>query len=88
MIKSPLSEDSLKWACRRIEDFYAVHELDETHQAEAAVGTLRRSLGISDAAIAEFDQWCRAYLDEGESVGLLTLGLMIGLIAADQENGP
>lgn len=83
MIEVPLSAEALDWACRRIEDFYAVHEGREMPDAIEAVNILRRSLGISDELFNEFHEWAETY--GARSVGSLTLGLMIGLIAADRE---
>lgn len=86
MIETPVSVESLTWACRRVEDFYTVHKDGELPDVVEAVTVLRNSLGVNDELMDGFEAWAHEWLDGAMSMGEMTLGFMIGLIALDREH--
>lgn len=83
MIEVPLNEDSLRTAIRRIHDFAAVHQHGNQSDMGEAFTVLRESLGITDDMLSEYVEWAERFLDSDSAGAPMTLGLMVGLIAAD-----
>lgn len=83
MIETPLTEEALRAAQQRFEDFIAVHEAEDDVSEPFAV--LRESLGITDEIMRQYTDWADAVVFHVEpSTEAATLfGLMVGLIAAD-----
>lgn len=86
MIRVPITEDSLRTAYRRIQDFSAVHHGQEDY--DEAFTVLRESLGIDIEMIATMTELTEETIDSGDDdkdtlmAGVL-FGLMMGLIASD-----
>lgn len=85
MIQRPLTEESLEWACNRLNDFSEVHQGTEWNEKLEALTVLRASLGISDQMMTDFAKWAASFVGVEEYAVPMLLGLMIGLIAADRE---
>lgn len=89
MIETPLTIPALSWACRRIENFYLVHQGSEWAEKIEALMILRDSLGIDDELMNQFVMWSEEFLDVDEAkeyAAAMMIGLMIGLIAADYQS--
>jgi hypothetical protein len=80
VIDVPLTEDSLKVAMRRIQDFASVHYGKGEYLEPLVI--LRESLGITDEMMEELSEWADELFTTDIS-GPLLLGVMMGLIASD-----
>lgn len=85
MIKVPLTEDSLRAAFRRIEDFQAVHDGKDDY--EEAFVILRESLGLDLDLNTILHILMHSFLgdvsDDTDFMSGVLFGIMVGLIAAD-----
>lgn len=85
MIKVPLTEDSLRKAFGRIEDFKAVHEGDEDLREPFAI--LSESLGITSELTGTLYELAEdLFIDdvtEDHMLAGIIFGLIVGLIASD-----
>lgn len=83
MIETPLTEEALRAARRRIDDFVAVHSDDES--VLPAFTVLREGLGITDELMKEFIDWANrvVFTEEPDPDATALFGLIVGLIAAD-----
>ena len=85
MIKVPLTEDSLRTAFGRIQDFKAVHKGDDDLVEPFAI--LSESLGITPELTSTLYELAEElFIDDVTEDHLLTgilFGLIVGLIAAD-----
>lgn len=86
MIEVPLTEDSLRAALGRIQDFVRVHDGDDDVLPPFTV--LRESLGITDELMELYSEWAEILLSQEGVAAPMLLGLIVGLIAADYGSQP
>lgn len=79
-----VTSESLNWACKRLEEFYAVHSGGSASEMTAAVGTLREAFGLDDELADQFCEWVQRFVGEEHDMPML-LGLLVGLMASDKE---
>jgi hypothetical protein len=77
-----VTEDSLRYAIKRVEDFYAVQrDAPFSHKIDA-VNTLLGSMGLTAEIKLMLLEWIEKFADESNS-GSVMLGILVCLFAHD-----
>lgn len=79
-----VSGESIQWACKRMEEFYAIHKNGGFVHLTEAVDTLLESVGLTGYVAEDFCTWVDEFVGDGYDIPV-SLGLLIGLLAADHE---
>ena len=85
IVSNSVSPESIRWACKRLEEFYAIHKDDGFTNLTEAMSVLTESVGLTSDEIGTwFCEWVNGFLGDGYDIPV-TLGLLVGLMAADRE---
>lgn len=79
-----MTEEALRFALARIEDFYNVQKEKPFSEKLEAVSVLREGLGLTDDLTNELSKWSAEFNGPGFD-GALTMGVLIGLFVAQHE---
>lgn len=79
-----LTPESLAWACKRLEEFNAVHQDGTLTDIVEAVSVLREGVGLDNAMLEDFASWTTDFVGDGYGQFAL-LGLLIGVLAVDHQ---
>ena len=77
-----ITQDSIAWACRVLEDFYTIHKDKGTRDMAEAVTVLREGYGIDDELANLYVEWIHKFVGEQHDEPML-LGLLVGVMASE-----
>lgn len=79
-----LTKEGLAWACKRLEEFYAIHKSREHKDLTEAVTTLREGFGLTDEVAEQYVEWVHDFIGEQYDQSMI-LGLLVGVMAVDNQ---